>query len=92
MTAKSVITATQLLAKMRHSDATRAAKIMNFLDGLQAWHSVKSDRYHTHPKCTEGNNIEPENKRQGTGGKRKCSRCSILSLRVPPPLPRIPRI
>jgi len=42
------------------------------------WHSVKEDVHHDNTDCTEGNNIEPENRREGTGGKRKCKRCKQL--------------
>ena len=42
------------------------------------WHSVKQSVYHDNTKCTEGNNIEPENKRSGTGGKPKCQHCVRL--------------
>jgi len=42
------------------------------------WHSIKEDVYHDNTKCTEGNNIEPENYREGTGGKRKCQHCARL--------------
>ena len=31
--------------------------------------------YHNNNECTEGNNIEPENLKQGTGGRRLCERC-----------------
>lgn len=45
------------------------------------FHSKKpSDRpvYHDNDKCTEGNNIERENKVSGTGGRPKCSHCTRL--------------
>lgn len=35
--------------------------------------------YHNNNKCTEGNNIERENLRQGTGGRRLCKRCKKLN-------------
>lgn len=35
--------------------------------------------YHNNNKCTEGNNIERENLRQGTGGRRLCERCKDLN-------------
>jgi hypothetical protein len=41
-----------------------------------AWHAKNSPVYHTTKKCTEGNNIEKRNLVQGTGGKRKCKRCT----------------
>ena len=43
-----------------------------------AFHSVKQSVHHNNTSCTEGNNIEKENLRQGTGGKPHCSRCSKL--------------
>jgi hypothetical protein len=42
------------------------------------FHSVKQTVYHNNNQCTEGNNIEPQNKRQGTGGKPLCSHCARL--------------
>jgi hypothetical protein len=35
--------------------------------------------HHNNDKCTEGNNIEPRNRRAGTGGHRLCSHCARLS-------------
>jgi len=41
------------------------------------WHSVKvPDIYHNNTNCNTGNNIERENLRQGTGGKRLCKECA----------------
>jgi len=34
--------------------------------------------YHNSNKCTEGNNIEDRNRRQGTGGHRLCDHCKRL--------------
>jgi hypothetical protein len=42
------------------------------------WHSIKQSVHHNDTACTEGNNIEPENKRDGTGGKPLCSHCARL--------------
>ncbi len=42
------------------------------------FHSVKQPVHHDNNKCTEGNNIESENRRAGTGGKPKCSHCTKL--------------
>lgn len=40
----------------------------------------ETDRvYHADNQCTERNNIERENVRQGTGGRPKCKRCIELS-------------
>jgi hypothetical protein len=46
-----------------------------------AWHSVKADVYHDNKDCTTGNNIEPENRRAGTGGRRLCEECARLDTR-----------
>lgn len=44
-----------------------------------AWHSVRQDVYHNNTNCNTGNNIEQENHRAGTGGKRLCSECDGLN-------------
>jgi len=43
-----------------------------------AWHSIKQTVHHDNTTCTEGNNIERENRRSGTGGKPLCSHCQQL--------------
>ena len=46
------------------------------------WHSTRPNDpavYHDNTLCTEGNNIEPENKVSGTGGRPKCEHCARLS-------------
>ena len=43
------------------------------------WHSIKTDVHHNNTKCNTGNNIEAENRREGTGGKRLCSECADLN-------------
>ena len=45
---------------------------------VSSWHADGSDVYHDCTNCTEGNNIEPENRRSGTGGNRRCLTCSGL--------------
>ena len=42
------------------------------------WHSVNSDIYHDNPDCQTGGMIDPENIREGTGGKRLCEECARL--------------
>ena len=42
------------------------------------FHSIYSDVHHNNNRCTEGNNIEPENRRSGTGGKPLCNHCARL--------------
>jgi MIP family channel proteins len=46
--------------------------------GQGPWHSVNSDIYHNNPDCQTGGMIDPENIRQGTGGKRLCEECARL--------------
>lgn len=45
------------------------------------FHSKRKDikAYHNNSKCTEGNNIERENLKRGTGGRRLCERCKKLN-------------
>lgn len=46
------------------------------------FHSTKpnsSNVYHDNSSCTEGNNIEPKYKAQGTAGRPKCEHCKRLS-------------
>lgn len=43
------------------------------------WHSTKQDVHHNNTKCTEGNNIEHQHRRDGTGGKPLCKHCARLS-------------
>jgi hypothetical protein len=42
------------------------------------FHSVYQSVHHDQSQCTEGNNIERQNRRPGTGGKPKCSHCKRL--------------
>lgn len=42
------------------------------------WHSIKQDVHHDNTACTEGNNIEPQYRRSGTGGKPLCQHCARL--------------
>ena len=45
------------------------------------WHSKKeTDRkvYHDNSSCTEGNNIEKENRQSGTGSRPRCEHCQRL--------------
>jgi hypothetical protein len=48
---------------------------------VAAFHSVKPNTpnvYHDNDKCTEGNNIEKENRRPGSAGRPRCSHCAKL--------------
>lgn len=48
---------------------------------VNPFHSKKPSAkqvHHNNDKCTEGNNIEPENKVQGTGGRPLCDHCARL--------------
>ena len=40
-----------------------------------AYHAGDSDVYHIFDDCTVGNNIEPDKRKEGTGGKRLCQVC-----------------
>jgi len=46
-----------------------------------SWYSAKVETkvYHNNTSCTEGNNIETYNVREGTGGKRLCEHCNRLN-------------
>lgn len=50
-----------------------------------AWHSIKADVHHNNTDCNTGNNIEKENVRSGTGGKRLCAECAQLNKPKPKP-------
>lgn len=46
------------------------------------WHSVKltdPQVYHNNTECNTGNNIETENRREGTGGRPLCKECARLA-------------
>ena len=43
-----------------------------------AWYSIKTNVHHVCSNCTAGNNIEPEDRREGTGQKPLCVECVIL--------------
>lgn len=43
---------------------------------VEAWHSVNGGPYHDSPECSTGNNIEPENRRPGKGGRKHCRECA----------------
>jgi len=46
---------------------------------VNPFHSKKHPgKYHVCSKCTEGDNIQPKYKRQGTGGGKMCERCKDL--------------
>jgi hypothetical protein len=44
----------------------------------QPWHSVLQHVHHDNTACTEGNNIEKQYYRIGTGGKPLCKHCQEL--------------
>ena len=43
------------------------------------WHSIHSDVYHNNDRCNTGYNIDPQDLRQGTGGKPLCNECNSLN-------------
>ena len=44
-----------------------------------SWHSIHSDVHHNNTGCHTGFNIDPQNLRQGTGGKPLCHECNSLN-------------
>lgn len=42
------------------------------------FHSIKQKVYHNNSLCTEGNKIERENRKAGTGENPKCKHCKKL--------------
>jgi hypothetical protein len=42
------------------------------------WHSIKAGVHHNNTECNTGNNIQPEYRRPGTGGKPLCGECARL--------------
>lgn len=44
------------------------------------WYSIKSQVHHNNANCNTGNNIEKENLRKGTGGRRLCKECKKNNL------------
>ena len=47
---------------------------------VDPFHSTKpgTKKHHNNDKCTEGNNIEKENRKSGTGGHPLCDHCATL--------------
>jgi hypothetical protein len=45
----------------------------------EAWHSEGGSVYHDEEACSLGNNIEPENRRMGRGGLKRCAECRKLT-------------
>jgi hypothetical protein len=43
------------------------------------WYSIRQYVHHNNTACTEGNNIEAGNRREGTGGKPLCHHCATLN-------------
>lgn len=52
---------------------------------INPWYSVRegTEVYHNNSECTEVNNIEAYNVREGTGGKRLCKHCERLNIKQP---------
>ena len=44
-----------------------------------SWYSILADVHHNNTDCNTGNNIEGENRREGTGGKPLCAECASLA-------------
>lgn len=43
------------------------------------WHSVLADVHHNNTNCNTGNNIESENRQEGTGNKPLCGEGARLN-------------
>jgi hypothetical protein len=43
------------------------------------FHSILMHVHHNNTSCTEGNNIEKQYRRDGTGGKPLCQHCARLA-------------
>ncbi|MFN8520526.1 MAG: hypothetical protein U0667_14305 [Chloroflexota bacterium] len=44
---------------------------------VSPWYSARTrDVHHNSTSCDTGNNIERENRREGTGGLPRCSECA----------------
>ena len=52
--------------------------IFNKKNTKMAYYSKTSDVHHIYKKCTVGNNIEKDNLKNGTGGKRLCNNCKEI--------------
>jgi hypothetical protein len=50
-----------------------------FVPKTSPWFSAKRKIYHNNSACKTGNNIEKENLRSGSGGKRLCWECIRLN-------------
>lgn len=48
---------------------------------VSPWHSIKAAVHHNNTTCNTGNNIEKENRREGTGNKPLCDECEALKRR-----------
>ena len=44
----------------------------------EPWHSAISTTYHDETACLRGQQVKPENRRAGTGGKFHCHFCKKL--------------
>jgi hypothetical protein len=42
------------------------------------YHSVYGNVYHIFNRCTEGNNIERDNRQAGKGDRRLCAKCETM--------------
>lgn len=46
---------------------------------VNPWHSTLQNVHHNNSNCNTGNNIERENRREGTGNKPLCKECADLN-------------
>jgi hypothetical protein len=62
---------------MQAKNGASAGKETN-MPRVEPFHSVLQPVHHDNSRCTEGNNIEPQYLRKGTGGKPLCQHCQRL--------------
>lgn len=69
----------QLPQSTAYTFRTHHAKLKELTMKTSPWHSILSAVHHNNTNCDTGNNIERENRREGTGNKPLCQECSQLS-------------
>ena len=62
------------LPQLRHEVSRRL-----IMARVSPYHSRFGAAHHVYSQCTEGNNIESNNRRSGTGGKPLCENCKEIA-------------
>jgi hypothetical protein len=68
-----------MLAHVKRGDATLDAEGNSRSMVTNAWHSIKQSVHHNNTACNTGNNIETENRREGSGNRPLCSECAKIA-------------